>query len=109
MAAKDGNFIGYVKPVIKDLKVMGLQDRNTGVFQKSWEALVGAVAFVFKNQKKNQVATKIPVEGTFSGLTSNIFSAVWEVLKNAFIQALTSSIDNEINMGSVKVDNPKAQ
>ena len=91
---------------------MGMQDRNAGVFQKGWEMLIGAVAFVFKNQGKNQLATKIPVEGKFSDPKPDIFSAVWVVLQNAFVQAPTSSIDSEINMSSIKVDkanidNPK--
>ena len=107
MAAKEGKFIGYVKPVIKDLKVTGLKDPNKSVFQKGWEALVGGVAFVFKNKPKDQLATKVPIEGTFSDPKANIFSAIGEVLQNAFIQALTSSIDNEISMGSIKVGSPK--
>ena len=95
-------------------KVIGLQDRNTSRLHKIWVALVGAVAFVFKNQSEDQFATKIPIEGTFTDPQPNIFYAVWQVLQNAFIQALTPSIDNEINLSSIKgdkanSDNPKGQ
>jgi hypothetical protein len=101
MAAKDGKFIGYVKPFITDLKVLGSQDRHDSFFSKIWESLVGAVGFVFKNQNKDQLATKVTIKGNFKNPQPNTLEAVWEVLRNAFIQALMPSIDNEININSV--------
>jgi hypothetical protein len=101
MAAKDGKFIGYVKPFITDLKVLGSQDKHDSFFHKIWESLVGAVGFVFKNQNKDQLATKVTIKGNFKNPKTNTLEAVWEVLRNAFIQALMPSIDNEININSV--------
>jgi len=107
MAAQDGEFKGYVKPVIKDLKVTGVQDSSDSFFQKVWEHVVGAAGVVLRNQPKDQVATKVPMEGSFKNPQTNIFEAVWEVLRNAFIQALMPSIDHEINLQSVKTDDPE--
>ena len=101
MAAKDGKFIGYVKPIITNLKVLGPQDRRDSFFHKVWESVIGAAAFVFKNQKKNQLATKITIKGNFKDPQTKTLDAVWEVLRNAFIQALMPSIDNEININSI--------
>lgn len=104
MAAKEGKFAGYVKPLIEELKVLGPQNRKDTFFQKIWESVIGAVGAVFKNQKKDQLATKIPVQGNFKNPKVKTLYAVGEVLRNAFVQALMPSIDYQINISSV--DNP---
>ena len=104
VAASDGKFKGYVKPLIKDLDVLGPEDRGESFFQKAWESIVGAVGSILKNEKKEQVATKIPIEGTFKKPKTRVWFAVGEALRNAFIQALMPGIDKEINLKSVKED-----
>src|SRR5207344_136845 len=42
VAAKEGAFKGYVKPVIKDLDVVGAEDQKDNILQKLWEEIVGA-------------------------------------------------------------------
>jgi len=106
MAAKDGKFKGYVKPIIKDLDVVGIEDENDNVFQNIWEFVVGGVAEIFTNQEKDQVASKVTMEGNFNNPQTNTLDAIWELLRNAFIQALIPSIDYEININTVKTDNP---
>jgi hypothetical protein len=102
MAAKDGKFVGYVKPEITDLKVTGPEDRKDTFFHKIWESLVGAAGVVLKNQKKDELATKIRLEGNFKNPHTNTLDALWELLRNGFVVALTPSIDHEININSVK-------
>jgi hypothetical protein len=102
MAAGYGKFKGYVKPIIKNLDVVGPEDRKNSVFQKTWEVIVGAVAFTFKNQPEDQLATKVNMEGNFKDPKTKVLQAIWEVLLNAFIQALVPSIDNQINIQSAK-------
>jgi hypothetical protein len=104
-AAKDGKYKGYVKPVIKDLDVVGPEDRRDNFFHKIWETVVGGVGTVLKNPKKDQVATKVPIEGDFTGSQTNIAETIWELLRNAFIQALLPSIDNQISLNSVNTKN----
>jgi len=101
-AAENGRFKGYVKPIIKDLKVTGPQDRNDGVLQKLKEELIGVAATILKNPKEKQVATKVPIEGRFDDPAINNLEAIWQLLKNAFIHALLPSIDNEISLQSVE-------
>lgn len=104
VAAKDGKFVGYVKPVIKDLKVLGEEDRHDNILQKVWEGIVGAAALVLRNQKEKQIATKVPIQGSFGKTSVDTWYAVVDLLRNAFIQALQPSIDREITIKSV--DNP---
>ena len=102
VAAKDKQFAGYVKPIIKDLDVLGHEDRKDNLFQKAWEGLVGVVGEVFQNQPKDQLATKIPFKGSLDDPKTNIWVALTSILQNAFIHAIQPSIDNEINIGSVE-------
>lgn len=101
LAAKDGKFDGYVKPLIKDLDVLGAEDRKDNILKKMWEGLVGTVGEIFENQPKDRLATKIPLRGTVKELDTNVWYAIGVVLQNAFIQALQPSIDQEINIQTV--------
>jgi hypothetical protein len=107
LAAKNGKFKGYVKPLIKDLDVVGKEDRKDTFLRKLWESLVGGVGVIFRNQKKDQIATKVPLEGSFKNPKTDVTDAIWEVLRNAFIQALLPSVDNQINISSVDKDDKK--
>jgi hypothetical protein len=105
VAAKEGQFSGYVKPLIQDLDVLGKEDRDDNIFRKMWEGLAGGVGEIFQNQKKDQVATKIPFRGNLKNPRTNTWSAIINVLENAFIQAIQPSIDYEINLASVDSPN----
>lgn len=104
MAAKNGQFKGYVKPLIKGLDVVGAEDRHDSFFQKVWETVVGGAGELFRNRKKDQVATKVMLEGNFKDPNVNTLDAIWQVLRNAFIQALLPSVDNQIDISSVGED-----
>ena len=69
--------------------------------------MVGVVGDVFKNQSKDQVATKIPFEGRLDNPETNIWVTITNVLQNAFIQAIQPSIDSEINIASVETPEPE--
>ena len=53
------------------------------------------------------MATKVTIKGNFKDPQTKTLDAVWEVLRNAFIQALMPSIDNEININSVNSIKPE--
>jgi hypothetical protein len=107
VAAKDKAFAGYVKPLIQDLDILGKEDRKDNLFQKLWEAAAGGIGEIFENQRKDQVATKIPFKGSLDDPKTNIWLAITNILQNAFIHAIQPSIDNEINIGSVKAQKPE--
>ncbi len=100
-ASKDGKYTGYVKPVIKDLDVLGPEDNKNNLFHKLWEAIVGAAGVILENHKEDQLATRVPIQGDLSGSHTDILETVFELLRNAFIQALIPAIDNEINLASL--------
>lgn len=102
VAAKDGKFMGYVKPLLKDLDVLGKDDRDDNIFRKLWEGFVGVTGQVVENLKEDQVATKIPFKGNIKDPKANIWYTITYVLQNAFVHAMQPSIDHEINIAAVE-------
>ncbi len=103
VAAKEGKFKGYVKPLIKDLDILGKEDRDDNILRKVWEGMAGFVGEVFQNQSKDQVATKIPFEGSLKNPDTDTWEAIVQILQNAFVSAIQPSIDQEINIHTVDV------
>jgi hypothetical protein len=101
VAAKEGTFTGYVKPVLEDVDVLGREDRGDNILRKAWESISGTVSEIFENQSKETFATKIPLRGELDNPKANIFFAVMQILENAFIHALQPSIDQQINLATV--------
>lgn len=101
IASKEGKWVGYVKPVINDLKVIGPEDKDDSFWNKVWEVIVGAGGLILKNPPKDQIATKIPIEGNYQGTSISTWYAIVQLLRNAFVQALYPAIDNEISLATL--------
>lgn len=106
-ASRNGALKGYVKPILKDLDVLGKEDRDDDLLRKVWEGFVGSVRVVFTNWRHDQFATKVPFSGTLKKAEIDIWFSIFEVLRNAFIQAISSKIDFEININSPGTDDKK--
>ena len=102
VAARNGSFKGYAKPLINNLEIVGGGEHPESIANNLWQGFLTAINEIFKNHKDDQLGTKIPVEGSFSKPDINIWYAVAEVLKNAFVTALKPSIDHTINIDSVE-------
>ncbi len=101
-AAKEGKFGGYVKPFLKDLDVVQWNKQEGDFKQILWETLVASAAEILQNQKKEQLATKINMNGTFDKVHLNTWRAISYVLRNAFLHALKPSVDNSISINNLK-------
>ncbi len=100
-AAKNGAITGYTKPLIKDLQVVNWQEDKKKPLKLIWESVVQAVAWVFKNHAKDQLATKVEFEGNIKNPDIDIWYLLGQVLRNAFIQALYPSLENTVNISAV--------
>lgn len=98
-AAKEGKFKGYVKPLIKDFQV---KKEGETFKEVVWENIVQGISVILENRKKEQVATKVPIDGKFENPDTDLWTSINYVLRNAFVHALQPSIDNEINIGKVE-------
>ena len=96
--SKEGQISGYVKPLFRNLKVFSLtQDiQEDNVLQFFWQALVGAVTTVFKNQPRDQFGTMIPFSGDASGKSStDILATLAHLLRNAFVRAYLPKLEDK--------------
>ena len=104
IASKDGHFKGYIKPLLHDTKVVSLKKdlKEGGPIQTAWETVVGAAKGILANDKTENVATVIPIEGSFKNPKVDAWATIAEALRNAFIQALFGGLEGTINMKSVE-------
>lgn len=100
-AAKNGQFEGYVKPIIKDLDVVEWTKEEGNWMQVAYESIIGAAAWILKNKREDQLATKLYIWGDMKDPELGVGHAILMVLQNAFISALKPAIDQEINLSSV--------
>ena len=109
--AKEGQLIGYVKPLFRDLKVFSLTEdlQHDNVLQFFWQAMVGAVTGVFKNHSRDQFGTLVPFSGDLSGsTTTDILATVGNVLRNAFVRAYLPRLEGgQESIGGLKFEPPQ--
>ena len=96
--AKNGDFTGYIKPVINDLKILDIgNENNKNFFVGVWEGIVGLTVRIFENNKKDQVATDIPIEGSLSNPDFQLWPSIRYLFRNAFIQALRPKVGHIVH------------
>jgi hypothetical protein len=98
IAGEQGSFDGYVKPFFEDLDVLELKEDSKNPLKFAWQAIVAGAVKLFKNHPKDQVATKIPVSGTFEKTDVQIWTTVVNVLRNAFVEAFKARVDKSIDL-----------
>jgi uncharacterized protein involved in outer membrane biogenesis len=104
--ASRGTFNGYVKPFIKDLKVLTWkQDEN--VFKKLWEGTVQLIADVFENHSKERIATRIPFHGTVDDPSPNLLATLGGILQNAFLKSLQRGLEGSVDLGKSQLAQQK--
>lgn len=103
LAMADGNYNGYIKPVLENIKIIDLtpdteKEKKRGFFRKVWELIVGATVSVVKNHPKDRLATKIPLKGNVNGSESFTWTAIVNVLRNGFVKAFDKDVEGSINI-----------
>jgi hypothetical protein len=96
----DGQFHGYVKPFIKDLKVLNVKKdikKKGGVLNVVKKAVVGLFAKAVENPKTKKIATKVPIDGNIKDLKTDGWKSFVGILRNAFVKAFRQGIDGEVN------------
>ncbi len=109
VAAKDGAFKGYVKPLMQDVNIYTAKEEEPNPLSRLWEILVEGVAEIFENQPVDQVASLIPLSGTLENPDAGILEAIVGVLRNAFVGAFSQSLENTISLGAFGKDSEKLE
>ena len=104
-AAKDGNYDGYCKVFFHDLKVFSWEkEKKKDALEIFWQAIVGTLATAFKNQPHDQLATRIPITGTFDKTDVHVWATVTTLLRNAFIKSLVPQVDETKKVDSLEAN-----
>lgn len=94
VAIADGYLKGYIKPLLKDSKMIGKEDGILGVL---WEGFVGFFKFILKNQGTDTIATRVPIEGDLNNAEAGVWPTIFNIFKNAWISAFKGTVDDDID------------
>ncbi|MCC9136529.1 DUF748 domain-containing protein [Pontibacter silvestris] len=94
---KDAQLNGFVKPFFENVKVLNWKKdkKEDGFFHAAWEAVAGLFSEAAENQKRDQIATKVPIEGNINQPDTDASKTFLNILRHAFIQAFNKGIQNE--------------
>lgn len=94
LTVQEGQVRGYVKPIMKDVDILGKED-DDGIGEKIYEGLVGGVATVLRNQPRDQVATETDLSGPLQNPDTSILDALGGIIQNAFFQAILPGLERD--------------
>lgn len=103
-AVDDGNIEGYLQPVILNLTVLDLEDEDHDIFSAAWEVIVEGVTQVFRNQPEDQLATRAPISGQIESPEAGIYTTIWNIFRNAFIEAFEQTVEGIVDFEDVEED-----
>ena len=110
IAAADGKFKGYAKPVMRDVNIYSSKEPEKNPLKRLWEGLVDVAADIVENHQEDQVAARIPLSGSLEKPNADLFATIGSVLHNGFVSAFARSIEGSISVRSVREslkDDPK--
>ncbi len=109
LAADNGTITGYAKPVIHNVEVFSwkgdIERDGDGPFEAMGEMASAFITELFENQSEDQIATRIPIDGSLSEPDTDLLSTVGGVLSNAFIQAMRGNLENSVTIKDAKQEN----
>lgn len=104
-AAAEGKFKGYVKPIAKEIKVVTPPEKKGNILNRAWTGVVQLAATLFKNHPHDQLATQIPFSGSIDNPDADVWMTIVNILRNAFVNAFSNSLERSVNLKDVKSDN----
>lgn len=102
IAAADGAFEGYAKPLMQDVDIYGSQEQNDSMLRKAWEGLVEFASNIVENDREDQVGARVPFRGTIDNPSTSIWETIASVLRNAFVSAFARSLEGSISIRDVR-------
>ena len=102
LAAADGKFRGYAKPIMKDVDIYSSEEPEKNPLKRLWEGIVDFAAEVLEDQDTEQVAARIPFSGTIQDPDASILPTIVSVMRNAFVSAFARSLEGSVSIRSVR-------
>lgn len=95
--AADGAFRGYIKPLVENMKAESAVEKP-GLVHKAEKVAINVGSVIFRNKSSRKVATDVPFNGRFDNPNTDVWGAVVELLRNAFIQAIKPGLDPGVHL-----------
>jgi hypothetical protein len=95
MNVQEGRLRGTLKPLLHEVEVFSPQQEDESLLSGLWESLVGAAAGIFENKQESQIGSIIPLEGDLEHVEESTWTAVVEIVKNAFLHALQPGLTKQ--------------
>jgi hypothetical protein len=102
LAAADGKFKGYAKPVMRDVNIYSSEEPEKNPLKRLWEGVVDFAANILENQEEDQVAARVPFSGTIKNPDTDLLATIGSVMRNAFVSAFARSLEGSISVRSVR-------
>lgn len=97
--AENAQLSGYIKPLLRNVEVFDWQqdveNQDKGFLRSLWEALVSGSEKVLKNQRQDQIATRVELSGSTRQQDVSAFQAFIGILRNGFVEAFNARFEHE--------------
>jgi hypothetical protein len=91
LEARDKQLNGYAKPLFYNVQIFSveqdIENQGDNPLRALWEAVAGGIENLFKNQEKNQFATRVEIRGRTGDADTSAWQAIVAVVRNAFVKA----------------------
>lgn len=95
--AEDKRLTGYIKPLFTDVEILDweqdVEQQKKNPLKLLWEGALGLLETIFTNAETDKIATQISIEGDLSDASIDSWSAVWNIVKNAFAEAFDAQFE----------------
>lgn len=96
LEANDNQLSGYAKPILDNVQVFDIEeDLEKGILRAGWEALVGGLTRIFRNQPRDRIASQIDISGDLDQPDVSTWQAFISILRNAFVEAYEAQFERE--------------
>lgn len=102
MVSEKGSVHGYIKPLLRDVKIFSITENIKNPFKAAWEGLVAIVSTILENQRKEQIGTHVEFSGDIHDEQIDVWDTILGILKNAFITALQPGVENTLDLSTHK-------
>jgi Domain of Unknown Function (DUF748) len=86
---RNGELTGGIKPVLKNVTIRPTKKNPFNIIE-AWAADLAIKMFSDRVKQRKAVATVIPIKGSLAGPDIQLWPSIFGVLRNAFVEGLTS-------------------
>lgn len=103
ITVKDQRITGYIKPLVRNLKVYDKrQDQGKGFFKRLYERVVQGLANLLRNRSRKELATVAQLSGRVTDPQASNLQVVLGLIRNGFFDAILPGFLEQVRWGSKK-------